>query len=34
METTSCSVYVVLKTHSSIKLNYNKENGLIVYKSQ
>ena len=34
METTSCSVYVVLKTHSSVKLNYSKENALIVYKSQ
>ena len=34
METTSCSVCVVLKTHSSLKLNYSKSNGLIVYKSQ
>ena len=34
METTSCSVYVVLKTHSSVKLEYSKANGLIVYKSQ
>ena len=34
METTSCSVYVVLKTHSSVKLEYSKSNGLIVYKSQ
>ena len=34
METTSCTVYVILKTHSSVKLNYSKENGLIVYKSQ
>ena len=34
METTSCVVYVVLKTHSSVKLNYSKSNGLIVYKSQ
>ena len=34
MVTTSCSVYVVLKTHSSVKLNYSKSNGLIVYKSQ
>ena len=34
METTSCSVYVVLKTHSSVKLEYSKTNGLIVYKSQ
>ena len=34
METTSCIVYVVLKTHSSVKLEYSKSNGLIVYKSQ
>ena len=34
METTSCSVYVVLNTHSSVKLEYSKSNGLIVYKSQ
>ena len=34
METTSCTVYIVLKTHSSIKLEYSKANGLIVYKSQ
>ena len=34
MELTSCVVYIVLKTHSSVKLNYSKENGLIVYKSQ
>ena len=33
-ETTSCTVYVVLKTHSSVKLEYSKNNGLIVYKSQ
>ena len=24
METTSCVVYIVLKTHSSVKLNYSK----------
>ena len=30
METTSCTVYIVLKTHSSIKLEYTKMNGLIV----
>ena len=29
METTSCTVYVVLKTHSSVK-----SNDLVVYKSQ
>ena len=34
MEITSCTVYIVLKTHSSIKLEYSKANGLIVYKSQ
>ena len=34
METTSCTVNVVLKTFSSVKLEYNKNNGLIVYKSQ
>ena len=34
METTFCVVYIVLKTHSSVKLNYTKENGLILYKSQ
>ena len=34
METTSYSVYIVLKTHSSVKLEYSKANGLIVYKSQ
>ena len=34
METTSCVVYFVLKTHSSVKLQYSKSNGLTVYKSQ
>ena len=34
METTSCVVYIILKTHSSIKLEYSKNNGLIVYISQ
>ena len=34
METKSCSVYVVLKTYSSVKLEYSKSNGLVVYKSQ
>ena len=34
METTSCTVYVVLKRHNNIKLEYSKNNGLIVYKSQ
>ena len=26
--------YIVLKTHSSVKLQYSKSNGLVVYKSQ
>ena len=34
METSSCTVYIVLKTHSSVKLEYSKSNGVIVYKSQ
>ena len=34
MEITFCTVYIVLKTHSSVKLEYNKMNGLIVYKAQ
>ena len=34
METTSCVVYIVLKTHSSVKLQYSKSNGLVIYKSQ
>ena len=34
METTSCTVYIVLKTLSSVKLNYSKSNGLVVHKSQ
>ena len=34
METTSCVVYIVLKTHTSVKLQYSTSNGLVVYKSQ
>ena len=34
METTSCTVYIILKTYSSVKLEYSKSNGLVVYKSQ
>ena len=34
LEESACTVYVVFKTFSSIKLEYNKSNGLIVYKSQ
>ena len=33
METTSCTVYVVLKTHSNVKLEYSKNNGLIVHNT-
>ena len=31
---TSCTAYIVIKTNSSIKLEYSKSNGLVVYKSQ
>ena len=34
METTSCVVYIVLKTHSSVNIQYSKSNGLVVYKFQ
>ena len=34
LEESACTVYVVFKTFSSVKLEYNKNNGLIVYKSQ
>ena len=34
METTSCVVYIILKTHSSVKLTYSKSNGLVIYKTQ
>ena len=34
MEETACTVYIVFKTFSSVKFQYNKNNGLIVYKSQ
>ena len=34
IEETACTVYIVFKTLSSVKLEYNKTNGLIVYKSQ
>ena len=30
---TACTVYIVFKTFSSVKLEYNKNNGLIIYKS-
>ena len=34
IEDTACTVYVVFKSFSSVKLEYNKSDGLIVYKSQ
>ena len=34
IEESACIVYVVFKTFSSVKLEYNKNNGLIIYKSQ
>ena len=34
LEESACTVYVVFKTFSGVKLEYNKSNGLVVYKSQ
>ena len=34
LEESACIVYVVFKTFSTVKLEYNKSNGLVVYKSQ
>ena len=34
IDDTACSIYVVFKTLTSVKLEYNKNDGLIVYKSQ
>ena len=34
IEESTCTVYIVFKTFSSVKLECNKNNGLIVYKSQ
>ena len=34
MESASSTVYIVLKTSSTVKLEYNKNNGLVVYKTQ
>ena len=34
IEDTACTIYVVFKTLCSVKLKYNKNDGLIVYKSQ
>ena len=33
MESTSCTVYVVLKKFTTVKLEYDKDDGLIVYKT-
>ena len=34
IEETGITVYIIFKTFSSVKLEYNKSNGLVVYKSQ
>ena len=34
IEESACTVYIVFKTFSSVKLEDNKNNGLVVYKSQ
>ena len=34
IEESACTVYTVFKTFSNVKLEYNKNNSLIVYKSQ
>ena len=34
IEESACTVYIVFKMFSSVKLEYNKNNGLIVYKSR
>ena len=34
MEAASCEAYIVFKTFASITLKYDKDNKLIVYKSQ
>ena len=34
LEESACTVYVVFKTFSSVKSEYNKSNGLVVYKSR
>ena len=33
IEESAGTVYIVFKTFSSVKLEYNKSNGLVVYKS-
>ena len=34
MESTSCTVFIVFRAFSTVKLENNKNDGLIVYKSQ
>ena len=34
MEESACTVYIVFKTFSTVELEYNKNNGLIVYNYQ
>ena len=34
MQTASCKVYIVFKTFSTDNLKFNKNDGLVVYKSQ
>ena len=34
IEESACTVYIVFKTFSSVKLEYNKNDGLIIYKAQ
>ena len=34
METSSCEVYIVFKTFASVTLKYDRNDKLIVYKSQ
>ena len=34
IEESACTVYIVFKTFSSVKLEYDRNNGLVVYKSQ
>ena len=34
IEESACTVYIVFKTFSSVKLEFSKNNGVIVYKSQ
>ena len=34
IEESACTVYIVFKTFSSVKLEYNKNDGLVAYKTQ